>query len=73
MSGFTAKEAVAYDRWKTQPPEETAPIAYDWQEEPLYLGDVCYQTEDGYVLEDEAKEYMDVLFTKKEINVWEEK
>ena len=73
MSGFTAKEAAAYDRWKTQPPEGTASIAYDWQEAPLYPGDLCYITEDGYVLEDETKAYMDAVFRKEEINVWEEK
>ncbi|MCR1931652.1 hypothetical protein [Enterococcus gallinarum] len=69
MSGFTAKEAAAYDRWKIQPPEEAVPITYDWQENPLYSGDICYQTEDGYVLEDEAKEYMDAMFMRKEIDL----
>jgi hypothetical protein len=39
-------------------PKEEKAIATDWQGNPLYLGDPCYLTEDGYVQEEDILEYV---------------
>ena len=58
---FTEMEGAAFDRWKTKLPDEPVEIAYDWQNQPLYEGDICYQTDDGYVLEDDILQYIQTL------------
>lgn len=54
-------EGAAFDRWKTKLTDEPVEIAYDWQNQPLYEGDICYQTDDGYVLEDDIFQYIQTL------------
>jgi len=46
-----------------QQPEMSKPVSTDWQGNPLYQGDVCYLTEDGYVQE----EYVQQHFPKIEL------
>lgn len=46
------------------PPKEVLPVAIDWQENPLFEGDSCYLTEDGYVKEDDIMEYVEQYFPK---------
>lgn len=50
-----------------QQPKTTMPVAADWQGNPLYQGDVCYLTEDGYVQEEDIPEYVQQHFPKIEL------
>lgn len=49
---------------RQQPPNEASPVGIDWQENPLYLGDSCYLTEDGYVQEEDILEYVQQHYPK---------
>lgn len=50
-----------------QLPKEEKAIATDWQGNPLYPGDSCYLTEDGYVQEEDILEYIQQYFPKIEL------
>ncbi|WP_124058429.1 hypothetical protein [Vaginisenegalia massiliensis] len=39
-------------------PDEEMPVAEDWQGEPLFDGEECYQTEDGLVKLTDIHDYM---------------
>ena len=60
-------ELSEYDRWKTTPPDEPLPVDKDWNGDPLYPGDVVYETPDGdlvleeYVVGREMIKFMDFL------------
>lgn len=45
-------------------PNEASPVGVDWQENPLYPGDSCYLTEDGYVQEEDILEYVQQHYPK---------
>ncbi|MFS1134084.1 hypothetical protein [Enterococcus hirae] len=49
------------------PPKEIGPVGVDWQGNPLYPGDSCYLTEDGYVQEEDILEYVQQYFPKIEL------
>ncbi|MEB4755111.1 hypothetical protein [Enterococcus sp. E5-209] len=49
---------------RQQPPNEASPVGIDWQENPLYPGDSCYLTEDGYVQEEDILEYVQQHYPK---------
>ncbi|MCK6145672.1 hypothetical protein [Enterococcus hirae] len=48
-------------------PKESSPIGVDWQGNPIYEGDSCYLTEDGYVQEEDILEYVQQYFPKIEL------
>ncbi|EMF0052550.1 hypothetical protein OSF83_000946 [Enterococcus hirae] len=50
-----------------EPPKESSPIGIDWQDNPIYEGDSCYLTEDGYVQEEDILEYVQQYFPKIEL------
>lgn len=50
-----------------QQPKTANPVAADWQDNPIYEGDSCYLTEDGYVQEDDILEYVQQHFPKIEL------
>ncbi|KAA4893154.1 MULTISPECIES: hypothetical protein [Bacillota] len=52
---------------RQQLPEEFKPIGIDWQGNPLYPGDPCYLTEDGYVPVDDILEYAQQHYPKIEL------
>lgn len=52
---------------RQQPPNEASSVGVDWQENPLYPGDTCYLTEDGYVQEEDILEYVQQYFPKIEL------
>ena len=49
------------------PPNEVSPVGVDWQDNPVYEGDSCYLTEDGYVQEEDILEYVQQYFLKIEL------
>ena len=52
---------------RQQPPNEASPVGVDWQDNPIYEGDSCYLTEDGYVQEADILEYVQQHFPKIEL------
>lgn len=52
---------------RQQPPKEVNPVGVDWQGNPLYPGDTCYLTEEGYVPVDDILEYAQQHYPKIEL------
>ena len=52
---------------RQQLPKEDSPVGVDWQDNPIYEGDSCYLTEDGYVQEEDILEYVQQYFPKIEL------
>lgn len=50
-----------------KPSYEASPVGLDWQGNPLYSGDSCYLTEDGYVQEEDILEYAQQHYLKIEL------
>lgn len=49
---------------RQQPPKDPEAIAADIFGNPIFEGDYCYLTEDGYVKEDDIMEYVEQHFPK---------
>ncbi|WP_430604159.1 hypothetical protein IGJ19_002465 [Enterococcus sp. DIV1368b] len=49
---------------RQEPQKDLKPVATDWQDNPIYEGDSCYLTEDGYVQEADILEYVQQHFPK---------
>jgi hypothetical protein len=49
---------------RQQPPREPEPIASDVFGNPIFEGEHCYLTEEGYVKEDDIMEYVEQHFPK---------
>lgn len=52
---------------RQQPQEEARAVGVDWQENPLYSGDTCHLTEEGYVPVDAILEYIQQHYPKIEL------
>lgn len=50
-----------------KPSYEASPVGVDWQDNPLYPGDTCYLTEEGYVPVDAILEYVQQHYPKIEL------
>lgn len=64
MSGFTLQEANAYDRWKTEPPDEPEPVGKDWRGNEIYAGELIYIIGVDVVLKEELEEYIETTIGK---------
>lgn len=49
------------------PDEPPTPVAVDWQENPLYEGEFCFLTPEGYVRDEDALEYVETTFPQIEL------
>lgn len=65
----------AYDKWLIEGDEKDEYIvARDWRGQEIwnYDGELYYNTELGYVREDEIKDYMNEVFIAQTIDEWED-
>lgn len=52
---------------RQQPKQESKNIGLDWQDNPIFIGDLYYLTSDGYVHEDDLLEYAQQHYPRIEL------